>query len=249
MNQDTIKNSIKLFPVFLLMTSILFAGHAFAEDIDKQNELFANAEELFLKGEYIVAIKTFDEILEIEPKNYKILEMKGLALSNLRLGTTLASQAQQAASFSDPSILNKLSMLEFYKVLEINPNSILALNGMGIGFGNFGEYTEAERYFEKSLKINPNNEVTENYLSSIERLKTKYSLNAFENPTKKPPFLLQSEENIIPDGIKNNAGWWSDDKITDHDFISGIEYLIENNMINVNATNYSELLKKDLEIK
>ena len=116
MKQDTIKNSIKLFPVFLLMTSILFVSHAFAEDIDKQNELFANAEELFLKGEYIVAIKTFDEILEIEPKNYKILEMKGLALSNLRLGTTLASQAQQAASFSDPSILNKLSMLEFYKV-------------------------------------------------------------------------------------------------------------------------------------
>ena len=31
------------------MTSILFVSHAFAEDIDKQNELFANAEELFLK--------------------------------------------------------------------------------------------------------------------------------------------------------------------------------------------------------
>jgi len=57
-------------------------------------------------------------------------------------------------------------MLEFYKALEINPNSVLALNGMGLGFGNFGEYTEAGTYFKKSLEMNPDNKVTQNYLIS-----------------------------------------------------------------------------------
>ena len=69
-----------------------------------------------------------DEILEIDPEDYKSFEMKGLALSNLRLESTLAMQPQQNVSPHNPSNFNKLSMLEFYKALEINPNSVLALN-------------------------------------------------------------------------------------------------------------------------
>ena len=96
-----------------------------------------------------------------------------MALSNLRLEATLAMQPQQNTSRYDPSNLNKLSMIEFYNALEINPNSVLALNGMGLGFGNFGEYSEAEKYFKKSLEINPDNDVTQNYLASLENIKEK----------------------------------------------------------------------------
>jgi len=35
----------------------------------------------------------------------------------------------------------------------------------------------------------------------------------------------------IPAWIKNNAGWWADDKILDSDFLHGIKYLVENNII------------------
>jgi hypothetical protein len=104
-----------------------------------------------------------------------------------------------------------------------------------LGFGNFGEYTEAGTYFKKSLEINPDNKVTQNYLISLEKLKKKYSLNVFENPTKKPDFLKMMEENTIPSWIKNNAGWWADNKINDKDFISGIEHLIENKIIKVST--------------
>ena len=76
--------------------------------------------------------------------------MKGIALSNLRLESTLAMQPQQNTAPRDPSNLNKSSMLEFYKALEINPNSVLALNGMGLGFGNFGEYSEAGSILSKN---------------------------------------------------------------------------------------------------
>ena len=240
MKQIMIKNCIKLFPIFLLVVTVLFVDSASAQNDDELNELFANAWESFSKGEYKIAIKIFDEILETEPTNSKILEMKGLALSNLRLESTLASQPQQNAALRDPSNLNKLSMLEFYKALEIRPNSTLALNGMGLGFGNFGEYSEAESYFQKSLRIDPNNNTAKNYLTSIEKLKKKYSLNVFENPTKKPDFLQKLEENTIPSWIKNNAGWWSENKISDADFISGIEYLIENKIMNITSQNSDE---------
>ena len=239
MEQSMIENTIKLFTIFLL-TAVLFAGSAFAQDMDERTKLLAEAQQPFLKGEYEKAIKIYDEILKIYPTDYKIFEMKGIALSNLRLESTLAMQPQQNVSPRDPSHLNKLSMIEFYKALEINPNSVLALNGMGLGFGNFGEYSEAELYFKKSLEIDADNQVTQNYLISLEKLEQKYSLDIFENPTKKPAFLQALEERTIPYWIKNNAGWWSDDKISDNDFIAGIEYLIKNKIINLSSQNINE---------
>ena len=248
MKQNIPRNTIKLFTVFLL-TFTFFIGSAYAENIDERDKLFAEASEPFLKGEYEKSIKILDEILEIYPEDYKIFEMKGVALSNLRLESTLAMQPQQNMAPRDPSNLNKLSMLEFYKALEINPNSVLALNGMGLGFGNFGEYSEAETYFKKSLEINPGNKVTQNYLTSLENLKKKYSLHIFENPTKKPDYLKKMEENTIPQWIKNSAGWWSNGKISDKDFLTGIEYLIKNGIIKVNAEINSKLLEKHQERK
>ena len=239
MEQSMIENTIKLFTIFLL-TAVLFAGSAFAQDMDERTKLLTEAQQPFLKGEYEKTIKIYDEILKIYPTDYKIFEMKGIALSNLRLESTLAMQPQQNVSPRDPSHLNKLSMIEFYKALEINPNSVLALNGMGLGFGNFGEYSEAELYFKKSLEIDADNQVTQNYLISLEKLVQKYSLDVFENPTKKPAFLQALEERTIPYWIKNNAGWWSDDKISDNDFIAGIEYLIKNKIINLSSQNINE---------
>jgi len=38
-------------------------------------------------------------------------------------------------------------------------------------------------------------------------------------------------EEKIPGWIKNNAGWWADGQISEHDFVSGIKYLVENGII------------------
>ena len=245
MRQSMIKNTMKLLMIFLL-TTVLFAGSAFAQDMDERTELFTKALESFLQGEYENAIKIYDEMLKTYPTDTKIFEMKGVALSNLRLESTLAMQPQQNVSPRDESNLNKLSMLEFYKALEINPNSILALNGMGLGFGNFGEYSEAERYFKKSLEIDPDDKVTQNYLNSVENLKKKYSLGIFEKPTKKPDFLQNLDERTIPYWIKNNARWWSDDKISDVDFVTGIEYLINIRIINLSSQNINKENSSDV---
>ena len=41
---------------------------------------------------------------------------------------------------------------------------------------------------------------------------------------------------IIPDWIRNNAKWWAEGTIEDSDFISGIQYLITNDILNVPVT-------------
>ena len=40
----------------------------------------------------------------------------------------------------------------------------------------------------------------------------------------------------VPDWIKNNAGWWADGIIDDSSFVSGIEWLVSNGIIEVPAT-------------
>ena len=230
-------------------TTVLFAGSAFAENDSERTKLLVEATKPFFNGEYEVAVAIFNKILEIHPNDSKIFEMKGVALSNLRLESTLAMQPQQNFAKVDPSGLNKLSMLEFYKASEINPNSILALNGIGLGFGNFGEYSESERYFKKSLEVDPDNLIAQNYLISIKKVKEKYSLDIFEKPTIKPDFLQKIEENSIPSWIKNNAKWWSDDKISDDDFLAGIKYLVENNIVKLNSQKNSDIVVKELARK
>lgn len=39
---------------------------------------------------------------------------------------------------------------------------------------------------------------------------------------------------IIPSWIKNNAGWWAQDKISDSDFISGIQHMVQKKIITIN---------------
>jgi len=49
--------------------------------------------------------------------------------------------------------------------------------------------------------------------------------------------LTQNAEaqSLIPDWIKNNAGWWAEGAIDDTAFLNGIEFLVENDIINVSS--------------
>jgi len=42
-----------------------------------------------------------------------------------------------------------------------------------------------------------------------------------------------SPSKSVPDWIKNNASWWSDNLIDDTDFINGLQYLIEHKIIKI----------------
>lgn len=44
-------------------------------------------------------------------------------------------------------------------------------------------------------------------------------------------YAQPAQKQMVPEWIRNNAAWWSDNQIGDTDFLKGIEYLIENNII------------------
>ena len=50
-----------------------------------------------------------------------------------------------------------------------------------------------------------------------------------------------AEESEMPQWIKNTAGWWSDGQIADSDFIQGMEFLINQEIIQVPVTNSSPI--------
>ncbi len=47
------------------------------------------------------------------------------------------------------------------------------------------------------------------------------------------------DANNVPDWVKNNAGWWAEGQIDDTAFVSGVQYMIENGIINVPSTTRS----------
>ena len=49
------------------------------------------------------------------------------------------------------------------------------------------------------------------------------------------PNSLAQEEVQLPDWIKNVAGWWSNDMISENEFLNAIEYLVNNNIIPLDA--------------
>ena len=52
------------------------------------------------------------------------------------------------------------------------------------------------------------------------------------------PIIISSSwaEESIPSWIKNNAGWWASGMITEDEFLKGIEYLINKNIILIDST-------------
>jgi len=43
-------------------------------------------------------------------------------------------------------------------------------------------------------------------------------------------------EILIPSWIKNNAGWWASNQIDDRSFVSGLQWLISNGIMNIPPT-------------
>jgi len=58
--------------------------------------------------------------------------------------------------------------------------------------------------------------------------------------------LTQSDELLIPDWIKENAGWWASGQIEDSDFVSGTQWLITNGVMKISSV--SQVTSDSVEI-
>jgi hypothetical protein len=59
-------------------------------------------------------------------------------------------------------------------------------------------------------------------------------------------YVRESVDMKIPFWIKNNAKWWADNKISDNDFVLGLQYLINNKIFQIDYD--SEKISKKLHI-
>jgi hypothetical protein len=48
--------------------------------------------------------------------------------------------------------------------------------------------------------------------------------------------VVTAPEIVVPSWIKNNAGWWASDQITDSDFVLGLQWLISNGIMSIPPT-------------
>ena len=55
-----------------------------------------------------------------------------------------------------------------------------------------------------------------------------------------------NEEISLPDWIRNNAAWWSEEQIDDNTFIQGIEYMIKNKIISIPQTQQDTSTSKEI---
>jgi hypothetical protein len=208
------KLSLVIGIVFVLFFSPAM-NVSFAQGMNVPN-LYKKANEYFMLGEYHEAIELYDEILETSPENNKTMLMKGIALSNMDR--------------------HKKSILEFYDVYQQDPQNITALIGLGVGFGNFGEYNEALTYFEQAYELLPNNHIVKNYYEFATNTAKKYPYNEVEKPKIFTLNIVSEKTQSIPAWIKNTAGWWATNQIPDEEFVKSLQFLIENNIIDVQST-------------
>ena len=187
---------------------VAYALYPVAAQDHGHDTIFSEARALLVQGQYAEAISAYDELLDAMPGSVDILHLKGIAQSN-------SNQHEE-------------SLITFYTILRDYPQDEIALAGAGIGFGNLGEYQESRSYFASALAQNPDSKVYRNYVDFVDGVIAKYPYK----PTSKPDQLaLPNRDAIIPQWVSNIASWWASGIISDHEFISAIDYLLDRRAI------------------
>ena len=121
MDNYIIKNFMKSLTIFSFII-IFLANPAFSEEDNSITELIDKAEQYLMIGQYTKSITVYDQILEITPMDSNTHEMKGIALSNISLQSTLASQETTNAPIKYEileSIMRQKSILHVQSKLSL----------------------------------------------------------------------------------------------------------------------------------
>ncbi len=85
------------------------------------------------------------------------------------------------------------------------------------------------------------NDVNNEQFLELEELLAKVQTSEIKIvPISKINLDAISDDLVIPSWIKNNAGWWANGQIEDSDFIKGLEYLIQHDIMRIPPTQKSD---------
>ena len=148
--------------------------------------------------------------------------------TNLRDAKTQIHQSDTQILYNDGQPLKTIDPNGFFEDVSVTINEIDENKKEAVFEINFAKEMEKSNIIIRSWDPNLNSLDT-HILDAIEVVSNKIEA---PTPTYEQPVVIELEP-TIPVWIKNNAGWWSNQQIDDSDFVSGIEYLIKNKIINV----------------
>ena len=163
--KDTkIKKIVKLISDGKLDKALELANVNDVEDLFKIGTLFGQ------RGNYNVAEKIFDRIIQLNPNDADAWYNKGVALGNLGKHNEAIKCYDEAIKIKpnyDNAWSNKgvaMGNLGKYdeeikcydEAIKINPNLAEAWSNKGVALGNLGKYDEEIKCYDEAIKINPN---------------------------------------------------------------------------------------------
>ena len=121
-------------------------------------------------GKLKEAKKIYNELLEKDPSNFKLINLLGVIYLQLKKYEEAIILISKAININPnhPALYNNLGVAykelkkyeeaikNFKKATELNPNYAEAFNNLGIIFKNLNMYNEAYVYYKQCVKINPN---------------------------------------------------------------------------------------------
>ena len=185
------------------------------------------------------------------PKNYQLVDVKKTTkefkyLIELRYGPPEPASGCEIEwfinfknKFDDTEFLNQIQYDIFVVDEKLN---LPPIRSIAQEEGRDFLYSQGGQVYTKTLvKENPG---TAHYVIWIYGLAPQYVI-----PSTSPDFIQidipiggkvtsppPGTSLSIPSWIKNNAGWWADDQIGDSDFVSGIQFLINQGIMKIPAT-------------
>jgi tetratricopeptide (TPR) repeat protein len=135
----------------------------------------------------------------------------------------------------------------YNKILEIDPNYVIALNNIGVIFNELGKNQEAKEYFEKAIKINPNYADAHHNLGIIfeELGESQKTISCFEKTIAINSNYTDAHYNLISTLIKQSKF-----KEAELSYQKAIELIpnFNNNDIRFNSNNLHKLSRLDKAI-
>ncbi|MGD2107330.1 MAG: tetratricopeptide repeat protein [Nitrosopumilaceae archaeon] len=191
-----------------------------ALEIDPQykSALFGLANTLFDMENYEDALGFYDKVLKIDPNDTDTLYNKALVLEEL-------GRDDEAKELFDKveSLEKRISQPEPEDQRQIDPPS-LQLEIESVETTQIPDWVRGNAEWWAQGAIGDSD-----FVSGIQYLIKEGIMTIPE--TAKTQSGEESKE--IPSWIKNNADWWSQGLITDGDFVKGIQYLVEQGIIEV----------------
>jgi len=275
MNKSRFTNYSLIISAIFVLFLFPSISDSFAEGIKDVPNLYKKANDHFMVGEYHEAIELYDKILEISPTNTKTLLMKGIALENLERHKASILEFYKANQ-QEPDNITALiglgvgfgnygeyneALTYFEQAYELSPDNHVVKNYYEYAATNAKKYLYNEAEKPEIFTLNIPQTVPswikntagwwatdkipdEEFLKSLQFLvenkiiNVNYSNNVITGGSVQP----------IPSWIKNTAGWWATDKIPDEEFLKGINFLIDNNLLIVDLSNIQEISEEEKRI-